>query len=150
MESEKAQVGSAIIADFLLQYLADRQAGLAVALDEYQRKYPGHAELIAQEYASLVAEGDSAPKESSHGPFEAFLRQYGRDLRRGQFRSLDDYLAVFPGDSERIARHYLTSQGRSVPEALAPGRAIGPYQLIELLGQGGQGLVYLAEDTRLH
>ncbi len=32
---------------------------------------------------------------------------------------------------------------------LEPGRAVGPYQVLERLGAGGMGQVFLAEDTRL-
>jgi len=34
--------------------------------------------------------------------------------------------------------------------ALLPGQKLGPYQILALLGAGGMGQVYSADDTRLH
>ncbi len=85
-----------------------------------------------------------------------FLRRMTEDRARGTPRPLEDYQASFPEHAEVIAREWAQIHGEaetSTPESLSPpgvrdGR-IGPYALIGEIGRGGQGVVYLAEDTRL-
>src|SRR5262249_6619221 len=36
----------------------------------------------------------------------------------------------------------------TLPQAEAPGTIIGPYKLLEQIGEGGMGLVYVAEQER--
>ena len=74
------------------------------------------------------------------------------DRARGLEQPVAEYLERFPKQHwDLVIREYL--EGSSEPEASAEaceaeGR-FGPYCLISELGRGGQGAVYLAEDTRL-
>src|SRR5262245_31306975 len=76
----------------------------------------------------------------------AFLTKYVEDRVAGRLQPLAHYQALFPRHEQLIAEHYERCTLRSADEI--PKR-IGPFDLIREIGRGGQGVVYLAEDTRL-
>jgi serine/threonine-protein kinase len=89
------------------------------------------------------------PEPEAQALFAAFLEEF-----RGDERALEDLCARHPGHSA-LFRQWFRSLVEAGEVELSPypsagfSRTIGPYTLLSELGRGGQGAVYLAEDTRL-
>ena len=84
----------------------------------------------------------------------AFLQLYLDDRTRGIERSVEDYVASFEGHEELVRREYAElsaamdrpdgDEDSARVEALPA--SVGPYHVLERIGSGGMGDVFLAEQ----
>ncbi len=100
----------------------------------------------------------------------SFAKQYQADLEFGVERSCEDYCILFPGEMEEILERWRSIDGKEPnlpfdesspgetelptigvqpPEFSFSGDQMGDYRIHKQLGQGGQGMVFLATDERL-
>ncbi|MCY2961361.1 MAG: protein kinase [Planctomycetota bacterium] len=86
-----------------------------------------------------------------------FVDAYVAARERGEDPPLAHWLGRFPASQEAVAHEWLNLRrpeevagagGAKAPDLGGTDR-IGPYRLISELGRGGQGTVFLAEDTRI-
>lgn len=113
-----------------------------------------------------------ASEHSAHRIVLDFLVEFMADKAAGSAQPLAHYLNRYPGHEEAIASQYLAlqhptsrqsdsvaptertqgsdeSSGRLRARALPDGTSLGRFTIRGELGRGGQGVVYLAEDTHL-
>jgi serine/threonine protein kinase/lipoprotein NlpI len=82
----------------------------------------------------------------------AFLDLFLQDLEGDDVRPLAHYQERLPAHAALVARHYcalVEAHEARTAEEDGGGQRIGPYRVVREVGRGGQGVVYLADDTRL-
>jgi WD40 repeat protein len=77
-----------------------------------------------------------------------FVELFLRERDAGRARALEGYQALWPEHAEAIEREWRALLAPPEPAQAAEGR-VGPWRLVRELGRGGQGSVWLAEDTRI-
>jgi serine/threonine protein kinase/tetratricopeptide (TPR) repeat protein len=105
---------------------------------------------------SAQPEGESPATATADEELLADLADdFAARLRRGEHPAVEEYVAKHPALAERI-RNVLSAAAMmeqtrafdSAPAGEGPGTIIGRYKLLERIGEGGFGVVYMAEQQQ--
>jgi len=105
------------------------------------------------------------PSSAERNPVELLAEEFADRLRRGETPSLSEYLEKYPQHAKQIRKLFpalvmmeqfkpaagdLTGDHVSAgPEEAQPPECLGDYRIVRMVGQGGMGVVYEAEQLSL-
>jgi serine/threonine protein kinase len=103
---------------------------------------------------SVLPDSDSPSSTTADEELLADLADdFAARLRRGEHPLVEEYVAKHPALAERIRNVFSaaammeqTREFHTAPAGERPGTVIGRYKLLERIGEGGFGVVYMAEQ----